>query len=82
MAGLPGAGASTVADALGHRLSTAVVSVDPIESARHRWREPARRARVLLLFVQVDSATAPRMTLDSMSPVNDLVGGMTERLSA
>jgi predicted kinase len=33
MAGLPGAGKSAVADALGKRLGTTVVSVDPIESA-------------------------------------------------
>ena len=33
MAGLPGAGKSTVADALGKRLAAPVVSVDPIESA-------------------------------------------------
>jgi predicted kinase len=33
MVGLPGAGKSAVADALGARISTTVVSVDPIESA-------------------------------------------------
>jgi predicted kinase len=33
MAGLPGAGKSTIAEVLGSRLSAAVVSVDPIESA-------------------------------------------------
>jgi predicted kinase len=33
MAGLPGAGKSTIAEILGHRLGFPVVSVDPIESA-------------------------------------------------
>jgi len=33
MAGLPGSGKSTIADAIGARLQTPVVSVDPIESA-------------------------------------------------
>ena len=33
MAGLPGAGKSTIAEVLGGRLSASVVSVDPIESA-------------------------------------------------
>jgi predicted kinase len=33
MAGLPGAGKSTIAEILGHRLGYAVISVDPIESA-------------------------------------------------
>jgi predicted kinase len=33
MAGLPGAGKSTIAEILGHRLGYPVVSVDPIESA-------------------------------------------------
>ena len=33
MAGLPGAGKSTIAEILGGRLSASVVSVDPIESA-------------------------------------------------
>lgn len=33
MAGLPGAGKSTIAEILGHRLGFPVISVDPIESA-------------------------------------------------
>lgn len=33
MAGLPGSGKSTVAEALGAQLRTRVVSVDPLESA-------------------------------------------------
>jgi predicted kinase len=33
MAGLPGAGKSTIAEILGHRLGYPVISVDPIESA-------------------------------------------------
>jgi predicted kinase len=33
MAGLPGAGKSTIAEVIGNRLSYAVLSVDPIESA-------------------------------------------------
>ncbi|MCU1514470.1 MAG: ATP-binding protein [Microbacteriaceae bacterium] len=33
MAGLPGAGKSTIADILGERINATVVSVDPIESA-------------------------------------------------
>jgi adenylate kinase family enzyme len=33
MAGLPGAGKSTVAEIIGNRLGFAVLSVDPIESA-------------------------------------------------
>jgi predicted kinase len=169
MAGLPGAGKSTVADALGDRLSTAVVSVDPIESAilsagidadqptglaaylvaermaeavlgagvsvivdavnavepaRHQWRKLARRAGVPLLFVEVtcsdrgehrrrlearrrdlpgmpdltwpaveqrlgeyadwtgESAAAPRVTLDSMRPVDDLIADVIGRLTA
>ncbi|MGW4807702.1 AAA family ATPase [Kitasatospora sp. NPDC004272] len=36
MAGLPGAGKSTVAEALGRRLAAPVVSVDPIEAAMRR----------------------------------------------
>jgi adenylylsulfate kinase-like enzyme len=36
MAGLPGAGKSSVAEALGRKLTAPVVSVDPIEAAM--WR--------------------------------------------
>jgi predicted kinase len=169
MVGLPGAGKSAVADALGERLSTTVVSVDPIESAilgagidadqptglaaylvaehlaesvlatgasvlvdavnavepaRHQWRGLARRTGVPLLFVEVtcsdrdehrrrlearhrelagmpeptwpdveqilgeyadwtgELAAAPRITLDSMRPVEDLVADVLGRLTA
>jgi len=36
MAGLPGAGKSAIADALGRALALPVLSVDPIEAAMHR----------------------------------------------
>jgi len=167
MAGLPGAGKSTVAAALGERLSAPVVSVDPIESAilsagvdadqptglaaylvadgmaaaalasgaavivdavnavepaRLQWRELARRAGVPLLVVEVvcsdaalhrarlqarrrdlpgmpepgwsaveqllgeyapwsgESAALPRVVLDSVRPVDDLVADVLRRL--
>ncbi|MFI6005776.1 AAA family ATPase [Streptomyces sp. NPDC051366] len=41
MAGLPGAGKSSVAEALGHKLTAPVVSVDPIEAAM--WRAGVAR---------------------------------------
>lgn len=41
MAGLPGAGKSSVAEALGRRLAAPVVSVDPIEAAM--WRAGVAR---------------------------------------
>lgn len=41
MAGLPGSGKSSVAEALGRRLATPVVSVDPIEAAM--WRAGVAR---------------------------------------
>ncbi|MBL1102543.1 AAA family ATPase [Streptomyces coffeae] len=41
MAGLPGAGKSSVAEALGRKLSAPVVSVDPIEAAM--WRAGVAR---------------------------------------
>lgn len=37
VSGLPGAGKSVLADALGPRLGAAVLSVDPIEAAIWRW---------------------------------------------
>jgi predicted kinase len=168
MAGLPGAGKSTVADALGHRLAAPVVSVDPMESAilsagidadqptglaaylvaermaeavlgagvsvlvdavnavepaRNQWYALSRRAGVRVLFVEVicsdrevhrqrlearrrdlpgmpdlswpaveqrlgeyaawtgDSGAAPRVTLDTMRPLDDLIDDVLERLS-
>ncbi|MFF1873930.1 AAA family ATPase [Kitasatospora herbaricolor] len=43
MAGLPGAGKSSVADALGRRLAAPVVAVDPIETAM--WRAGVARSQ-------------------------------------
>ncbi|NBE53050.1 AAA family ATPase [Streptomyces boluensis] len=43
MAGLPGAGKSSVAEALGRKLTAPVVSVDPIEAAM--WRAGVKRGQ-------------------------------------
>ncbi len=169
MAGVPGAGKSAIAEALGTRLAAVVVSVDPIESAilaagvdagqptglaaylvaermaesvlrvgasvmvdavngvdpaRRQWLDLAARAAVPVLFVEVvcsdeavhrrriearrrdlpgmreldwgdvlasrngyeewagESAAAPRLTVDSIRPVDDLVADVLGRLTA
>lgn len=50
MAGLPGAGKSTVADGLGRALRAPIVSVDPIESAMWRAGVPSNQPTGLAAY--------------------------------
>src|ERR1700742_1731651 len=62
MAGLPGAGKSTVAEVIGNRLGFAVLSVDPIESALLSAGldsdQPTGRAAYLVAEAIADAALA------------------------
>ncbi|MFF1839063.1 AAA family ATPase [Streptomyces sp. NPDC058231] len=60
MAGLPGVGKSSVAEALGRRLAAPVVSVDPIEAAM--WRAGVARDQPtgLAAYVVAEAVAGPR----------------------
>ena len=55
MAGLPGAGKSTVADALGRRTGWPVLSVDPVEAALLRAGVAADQPTGLAAYLAVDA---------------------------
>ncbi|MFE3375994.1 AAA family ATPase [Streptomyces anulatus] len=76
MAGLPGAGKSSVAEALGRKLSAPVVSmgqtvivdaVNAVEAARGQWRSLADRHDVLVVFIEVvcSDPVVPRRRLEN-----------------
>lgn len=62
MAGLPGAGKSTVADGLGRALRAPVISVDPIESAIWRAGVPSTQPTGLAAYFVAE--TIARTNLD------------------
>lgn len=57
MAGLPGAGKSSVAEALGRRLASPVVSVDPIEAAMWRAGVARRQPTGLAAYAVAEAVT-------------------------
>ena len=65
MAGLPGAGKSTIAEIIGARLGASIVSVDPIESAilsaGINADEPTGLAAYLEIRLEGDHAGGPRV---------------------
>jgi predicted kinase len=71
MAGLPGAGKSSVAEELGRKLSAPVVSVDPIEAAMWRARVARRRRKEFAPWAE------DRLVLDSMNaPSRNIAMGL------
>jgi predicted kinase len=76
MSGLPGAGKSSIAQALGRRLAAPVLSVDPVEAAM--WRAGIGRDEPtgLAAYVVVETLASEIMTLGQaviVDAVNDVV---------
>jgi predicted kinase len=75
MAGLPGAGKSTIADGLSRELRAPVLSVDPIESAM--WRAGVQRTEPTGLATYVVAETLARANLSTgISVIVDAVNAV------
>ena len=88
MAGLPGAGKSTVAEIIGHRLGYAVLSVDPIESAILSAGidsdEPTGLAAYLVAEAMADAALANGLSIiidavNAVDPAREQWVGLAEK---
>ncbi|MFE2722654.1 AAA family ATPase [Kitasatospora sp. NPDC059327] len=77
MAGLPGAGTSSIAEGLGRQLSAPVVSVDPIEAAM--WRAGAAHGQPTgLAAYAVAEAVADGVLVPGQTVIVDAVNAVEE----
>src|ERR1700710_1587687 len=88
MAGLPGAGKSTIAEGIGNRLGFAVLSVDPIESAilsaGINSDEPTGLAAYLVAEAIADAALANGQSIivdavNAVDPASEQWGELAEK---
>ena len=71
MAGLPGSGKSTIAEAFAHRLQIPIVSVDPIEAAM--WRSGLSRKETGIAAYRVAKTIAAENLKYGLSAIADAV---------